>query len=75
LDDANDALHHSGTTRMGSSPKTSVVDSGLRVHGVKNLYVCGASVFPSSGYANPTLTAMALAFRLAKTIAADGRPC
>jgi choline dehydrogenase-like flavoprotein len=75
LDDANDGLHHSGTTRMGASPKSSVVNSGLRVHGVKNLFVCGASVFPSSGYANPTLTAMALAFRLARTISAERRPC
>ena len=70
LDDANDGLHHSGTTRMGSSPETGVVDPDLRVHGVKNLYVCGASVFPSSGYANPTLTAMALGVRLAKAIVA-----
>lgn len=70
FDDANDGLHHSGTTRMGLSPTTSVVDPDLRVHGVSNLYVCGASTFPSSGYANPTLTGMALAVRLAKTIAA-----
>jgi choline dehydrogenase-like flavoprotein len=71
LDKADDGLHHAGTTRMGLSPATSVVDTDLRVHGAKNLYVCGASVFPSSGCANPTLTAMALAVRLAKTIAAD----
>lgn len=73
LDRADDGLHHAGTTRMGLSPATSVVNADLRVHGVKNLYVCGASVFPSSGCANPTLTAMALAVRLAKTIAADYR--
>lgn len=71
LDKAADGLHHAGTTRMGLSPATSVVDTDLRVHGVRNLYVCGASVFPSSGCANPTFTAMALAVRLAKTIAAD----
>jgi hypothetical protein len=71
LDNADDGLHHAGTTRMGLSPATSVVDPDLRIHGVKNLYVCGASVFPSSGCANPTFTAMALAVRLAKTIAAD----
>jgi 2-polyprenyl-6-methoxyphenol hydroxylase-like FAD-dependent oxidoreductase len=71
LDKTYDGLHHAGTTRMGRSQATSVVDTDLRVHGVRNLYVCGASTFPSSGCANPTLTAMALAVRLAKTIAAD----
>jgi GMC oxidoreductase len=71
LDKADDGLHHAGTTRMGLSPAMSVVDPDLRVHGLKNLYVCGASVFPSGGCANPTLTAMALAVRLAKTIATD----
>ena len=74
LDKVDDGLHHAGTTRMGLSPATSVVDTDLRVHGVKNIYVCGASVFPSSGCANPTLTAMALAVRLAKTIAANTSP-
>lgn len=69
LEDTDDGLHHSGTTRMGSSFETGVVDADLRVHGVRNLYVCGASVFPSSGYANPTFTAMALAARLANSIA------
>jgi hypothetical protein len=69
FDKVDDGLHHAGTTRMGLSPDTSVVNSDLRVHGTNNLYVCGASVFPSSGCANPTLTAMALAVRLAKTIA------
>jgi len=75
FDKADDGLHHAGTTRMGFSPATSVVDTDLRVHGAKNLYVCGASVFPSSGCANPTLTAMTLAVRLAKTIAANTRTC
>jgi choline dehydrogenase-like flavoprotein len=56
--------HHLGTTRMSDDPKTGVVDANCRVHGVDNLYVSGSSVFPTSGYANPTLTIVALALRL-----------
>jgi choline dehydrogenase-like flavoprotein len=57
--------HHMGTTRMSTSPRTGVVDTNCRVHGMANLYVAGSSVFPTSGYANPTLTIVALALRLA----------
>jgi choline dehydrogenase-like flavoprotein len=38
------------------------------VHGIENLYVAGSSVFPTGGYANPTLTIAALAIRLADRI-------
>ncbi|MBI4277305.1 MAG: hypothetical protein HY660_02515 [Armatimonadetes bacterium] len=61
----SDTFHHIGTTRMASSPKAGVVDADCRVHGVANLFVAGSSVFPTSGYANPTLTILALAIRLA----------
>jgi choline dehydrogenase-like flavoprotein len=57
--------HHSGTARMSSSPKKGVVDSDCRVHSTENLYVAGSAVFPTIGYANPTLTIVALALRLA----------
>ena len=57
--------HHMGTTRMTDSPADGVVDRDGRVHGMRNLYVAGSSVFPSSGAANPTLTIVALAVRLA----------
>lgn len=60
-----DAHHHAGTTRMHPTPELGVVDGDLRVHGTANLWVAGASVFPTSGMANPTLTAVALALRLA----------
>lgn len=57
--------HHMGTTRMGGDPRDSVVDRDLRVHGIENFYVAGSSVFPTSGFSNPTLTIIALALRLA----------
>jgi choline dehydrogenase-like flavoprotein len=59
------ARHHMGTTRMHSDPRRGVVDADCRVHGIANLYVAGSSVFPTSGAANPTLTIVALALRLA----------
>jgi choline dehydrogenase-like flavoprotein len=64
-----DASHHSGTTRMGTDPATSVVDPAGQVHGVENLFVAGSSVFPTVGYANPTFTIVALALRLADEVA------
>jgi len=57
--------HHMGTTRMHVDPRRGVVDADCRVHGVANLYVAGSSVFPTVGAANPTLTLVALALRLA----------
>jgi len=57
--------HHMGTTRMHTDPRKGVVDSDGRVHDVENLYVAGSSVFPTVGAANPTLTIVALAVRLA----------
>jgi choline dehydrogenase-like flavoprotein len=63
--DVHDAFHPAGTTRMADSPRDGVVDRDLQVHGVAGLHVLGASVFPTSGYANPTLTIVALALRLA----------
>jgi choline dehydrogenase-like flavoprotein len=59
------ARHHMGTTRMHADPRHGVVDADCRVHGIANLYVAGSSVFPTSGAANPTLTIVALALRLA----------
>lgn len=59
------AHHHAGTTRMHVDPGRGVVDADGRVHGTDNLYVTGASVFPTSGFANPTLTITALSLRLA----------
>jgi choline dehydrogenase-like flavoprotein len=62
--------HHMGTTRMHPDPGLGVVDSDGRVHGVRNLYITGASVFPTGGYINPTYTVVALALRLADHVRA-----
>jgi choline dehydrogenase-like flavoprotein len=59
------AWHQMGTTRMDRDPRRGVVDEHCRVHGVANLSVAGSSVFPTSGYTNPTLTLVALALRMA----------
>lgn len=63
--------HHMGTTRMSVDPRHGVVDADCRVHGYRNLYIAGSSVFPTGGWANPTLTIMALAFRLAEHLRAS----
>lgn len=57
--------HHSGTTRMSDDPKTGVVDVNCQPHGIGNLFVASSAVFPTNGYANPTLTIVALSLRLA----------
>jgi len=57
--------HHMGTTRMHTDPRKGVVDGSCRVHDISNLYVAGPSLFPTGGYANPVLTVVALAIRLA----------
>ncbi len=59
----NTAAHIMGTCRMGSNPETSVVDKDGRTHDHPNLYIVGSSVFTTSGTANPTLTASALALK------------
>jgi choline dehydrogenase-like flavoprotein len=56
--------HHMGTTRMSTDPKKGVVDPDCRVHGLANLYIAGASVYPTAGAANPTLTLVSLSLRL-----------
>jgi choline dehydrogenase-like flavoprotein len=62
------AGHIMGTTRMGSDPKTSVVDATLCSHDHRNLFMVGAGVFPTTGTANPTLTLAALSLRAVSAI-------
>jgi choline dehydrogenase-like flavoprotein len=58
--------HHIGTTRMSRDPKDGVVDADCKLHGVRNVFVAGSSVFPTAGCDMPTLTIVALAIRLAE---------
>src|SRR5207253_4991693 len=69
--------HHMGTTRMHGDPRKGVTNEYGEVHGVHNLFVVGSSVFPTGGYANPTLTLLALSLRTARSeerrVGKDGR--
>lgn len=62
---AADGFHQIGGARMGDDPATTVVDADARVHGVDNLFVASSALFATSGQANPTFLAVALAHRLA----------
>jgi choline dehydrogenase-like flavoprotein len=59
-----DQFHHMGTARMNDSPRAGVVDKNCKVHGIANLYIGSAAVFPTSGHSNPTLTFIALCMRM-----------
>jgi choline dehydrogenase-like flavoprotein len=59
-------MHQTGTTRMAAAAAGGVVDSDLAVYGAENLFVASTSTFPTSSQANPTLTGVAFAVRLAE---------
>jgi choline dehydrogenase-like flavoprotein len=63
-----DVYHQCGTTRMGASETSGVVDADCHVYGVRNLSVASAAVFPTSSFSNPTMTAIALSIRLCDRI-------
>jgi len=58
-----DATHEMGTARMGNDPKTSVLNKYNQCHDVPNIFVTDGSCMPSSGYASPSFTYMALTAR------------
>ena len=62
-------FHHMGTTRMAADPRRGVTDGWGRVHGLPNLHIAGSSLFPTAGWANPTLTIVALTLRTSDRIA------
>jgi hypothetical protein len=71
---AKHGTHQIGTTRMATNGKDGVVDRNLRTFDSANLFVASTAVLPTSGQANPTLTAIALAMRLAHNWRQNGLP-
>lgn len=65
--------HHMGSTRMSADPEHGVVDTNCRVHGTKNLYIAGSSIFATGGSVNPTMPLIQFALRLADHIARTGQ--
>ncbi len=72
--DITDSFHHMGTARMANSPDSGVVDTNCQVFGIQGLYVAGTPTFPTSGYANPMLTLVAMSIRLADYVKTSGVP-
>jgi choline dehydrogenase-like flavoprotein len=72
--DASDTYHQMGGARMGRDAGDGVVDSNLGVYGVTDLYVAGAAVMPSTGFANCTLTAISLGLRLCDHMLGEQAP-
>ena len=75
LAQAKHGTHQIGTIRMGENGSEGVVDRNLCTFNSTNLFVVGTAVLPTSSQANPTLTAIALAMRLADNWRIKGLPC
>lgn len=58
--------HHLGTARMSVTPRDGVVDRDCAVFELPNLFIASSAVFRTCSHANPTLTIVALALRLAE---------
>ena len=65
--------HLMGTSRMGSDPRTSVVDAWGRCHDVENLFIIDGSIFVTGGAVNPTSTIQALALYIADHVKGNSR--
>lgn len=65
------SAHIMGTSRMGTDRSKSVVDPDGKSHDLENLFIVGASVFPTGGNVNPTLTITALALRTTDALLRD----
>ena len=66
-----DSYHHMGGTRMAASSDNGFVDPNLKIFGTRNAFVCSSSVFPSSGFSNPTHTLLALTCRLVEHLVSN----
>jgi glucoside 3-dehydrogenase (cytochrome c) catalytic subunit len=66
-------IHEIGTCRMGSDPKTSMLNKWNQMWEVKNVFVTDGACFTSSGCVNPTITMMALTARACDYIAEEMR--
>jgi choline dehydrogenase-like flavoprotein len=64
--------HILGTCKMGTDPKTSVVDPWGRCHDVPNLFIFDGSIWPTSSGMNPTATIAAMALRCAEHVVESG---
>ena len=66
-------IHEAGTTRMGTSPRTSVLNEWCQAHEVKNLFVTDAGPFVSNAHKNVTWTILALAWRTSEHLVDEMR--
>ncbi|RZJ31282.1 MAG: GMC family oxidoreductase, partial [Chryseobacterium sp.] len=60
--------HQNGTTKMGTDPETSVVDTNCKAHDLENLYIVDGGFFVSSSAVNPALTIIAMALRVGENL-------
>jgi choline dehydrogenase-like flavoprotein len=73
VEESEGGIHLLGTCRMGTDPRTSVVDPFHRTHDVPNLFICDGSSLVTSGRGQPTATIQALAYRAGEHIARFAR--
>ncbi len=65
------AIHECGGARMGSDPKSSVLNSMNQVWDAPNVFVTDSSCFVTNGTCGPTLTTMALTVRACEHIVSE----
>jgi choline dehydrogenase-like flavoprotein len=66
-------IHEIGTARMGSNPKTSVLNKNCQAHDVKNLFVTDGAAFVTNADKNPTLTILALSWRASEYLLSEAK--